>query len=312
MHQQKIKQYKSTIGMSREQWLAERLNGIGGSEVASAMGLNPYQSPYTFWEIKTGRKEAPDLSGNSAVVFGNLLEDKAARLFEMETGYRTRKDNKIRYHKQHPELFASLDRTVLTADGTGLLEIKTTTSYTLNQWENEVPPHYYAQVQHYFAITGYRFGFFALLILDQRKLKIIPVQPDPAYIQFQTDFLVSWCAKHLRDDIPPERQVSDWAETPSLPATKEADESLYSVWLDLSRLQQMIATASARKKSLEDIIKQAMGEYDTMTYGTDILCTWKTRSSERLDTKALREAHPDIAARFLARSSSRVFQIKEL
>ncbi|MGH3627235.1 MAG: YqaJ viral recombinase family protein, partial [Sciscionella sp.] len=33
----------------REQWLAERRKGIGGSDIATLLGINPYQSEYELW-----------------------------------------------------------------------------------------------------------------------------------------------------------------------------------------------------------------------------------------------------------------------
>ena len=45
----------STKDMSRENWLAVRKQGIGASDAAAAVGLNPYQSQLELWMVKTGR-----------------------------------------------------------------------------------------------------------------------------------------------------------------------------------------------------------------------------------------------------------------
>ncbi|HMY01400.1 MAG TPA: YqaJ viral recombinase family protein, partial [Agitococcus sp.] len=45
----------NTKGLSRSEWLAVRKQGIGGSDAAAAVGLNPYQSQLELWMIKTGR-----------------------------------------------------------------------------------------------------------------------------------------------------------------------------------------------------------------------------------------------------------------
>ncbi len=44
--------------MNKEEWLEERKNGIGGSDAATILGLNPYKTNIDLWEEKTGRKEA--------------------------------------------------------------------------------------------------------------------------------------------------------------------------------------------------------------------------------------------------------------
>jgi predicted phage-related endonuclease len=46
-----------TLNMPREDWLAARKYGIGSSDAAAAVGLNPYQSPLELWMQKTGREE---------------------------------------------------------------------------------------------------------------------------------------------------------------------------------------------------------------------------------------------------------------
>ena len=34
---------------NREEWLSERTGGIGSSEIATIVGLNPYETPYSLW-----------------------------------------------------------------------------------------------------------------------------------------------------------------------------------------------------------------------------------------------------------------------
>ena len=53
-----------TKDLSRDDWLKARKQGLGSSDAATALGLNPYQSPLALWLEKTqaesindGRKE---------------------------------------------------------------------------------------------------------------------------------------------------------------------------------------------------------------------------------------------------------------
>ena len=46
-----------TAEMERDAWLLERTKGIGGSDVATVLGLNPYKTPLSLWEEKTGKTE---------------------------------------------------------------------------------------------------------------------------------------------------------------------------------------------------------------------------------------------------------------
>lgn len=44
-----------TQHLDRDQWLQVRKGGIGSSDAAAAVGLNPYQSQLELWMEKTGR-----------------------------------------------------------------------------------------------------------------------------------------------------------------------------------------------------------------------------------------------------------------
>jgi predicted phage-related endonuclease len=44
-----------TRTLDRSQWLEVRHGGIGSSDAATAVGLNPYKSPLELWAEKTGR-----------------------------------------------------------------------------------------------------------------------------------------------------------------------------------------------------------------------------------------------------------------
>ena len=48
-----------TQDLSRDEWLTVRRQGIGSSDAAAAVGLNPYQSALELWMQKTGRATSP-------------------------------------------------------------------------------------------------------------------------------------------------------------------------------------------------------------------------------------------------------------
>jgi putative phage-type endonuclease len=67
-----------TNDISRDEWLTVRKGGIGSSDAAAAVGLNPYQSQLELWLIKTGRDTdlpKPDPNDESSPMYwGTLLE----------------------------------------------------------------------------------------------------------------------------------------------------------------------------------------------------------------------------------------------
>ena len=67
--------------------------------------------------------------------------------------------------------------------------------------------------------------------------------------------------------------------------------------------------AKAKKQEASNHIKEIMGDYDKATCLGHII-SWKPVSSERLDTKALKEAEPEIYEKYVKKSISRRFTIK--
>ena len=44
---------KMLILKDRAEWLENRKNGLGGSEISAVIGCNPYLDNVTLWELKT-------------------------------------------------------------------------------------------------------------------------------------------------------------------------------------------------------------------------------------------------------------------
>ena len=59
---------------------SELNKGIGASEAAAVLGIDPYTTPYELWMLKTGRMEK-DVSNKEAVIMGNMLEPVIAKRY---------------------------------------------------------------------------------------------------------------------------------------------------------------------------------------------------------------------------------------
>ncbi len=79
---------------------------------------------------------------------------------------------------------------------------------------------------------------------------------------------------------------------------------------DLRELRRMADEIAAEIETLQDSIKAEMTtrQVDMLT-GADWKVTWKTVTTNRLDTAALKKAMPDIAAAFTKASTSRRFTL---
>ena len=153
----------STVGMTRMEWLKQRRNGIGGSDAAAIMLEDyKYQTPYGLWLDKTGAVPITETSSLKCRM-GTYLEPFVAELFTEATGLRVRRLNAMLFNDTYPFMFADIDRRIEGREEG--LECKTTSAFNQNCFDDEVYfPHYYVQMQHYMAVTGWKKWHLAVLI----------------------------------------------------------------------------------------------------------------------------------------------------
>ncbi|MBV8618867.1 MAG: YqaJ viral recombinase family protein, partial [Curvibacter sp.] len=175
-----------TVDLPRQDWLQVRKGGIGSSDAAAAVGLNPYQSQLELWMVKTGRDGAlPQVDPKdetSPMYWGTLLEPIVAAHYTKRTGHRVRRVNAVLQHPQYPWMRANIDREVLGAPEVQILECKTTGIHGVRLWRDGVPEYIQLQVQHQLAVTGKSAADVAVLVGGQ-DLQVHRIQRDALMIE---------------------------------------------------------------------------------------------------------------------------------
>ena len=68
---------------------------------------------------------------------------------------------------------------------------------------------------------------------------------------------------------------------------------------ELRELQALVEEATAQMEAIKDVIKLKMVDQGTeVLQGNGWKATWHTVTSSRLDSKALKAAHPDLVAQY--------------
>ncbi len=75
---------------------------------------------------------------------------------------------------------------------------------------------------------------------------------------------------------------------------------------ELRELQALIEEAQAEAEAIKDTIKAAMGDCESITAG-EYKITYKSVTTARIDTTALKKAMPDVAEAFTKTSTTRRF-----
>ncbi len=163
---------KLTILKDREAWLEHRKEGIGGSDIASVIGKNPWKTNQELWLEKVNIKPAKDLSGNEWVQYGHDAEPLLRSLFALDfPEYKVIYiENNSYKNDKYPWALASVDGLLKDKDGRlGILEIKTSNimqPYDWDKWRGKIPDNYYCQVLFYMAVLE---ADFAVLKAQLRR-----------------------------------------------------------------------------------------------------------------------------------------------
>lgn len=142
----------------RAAWLGLRREGIGGSDAAGVLGVSPWSSPVSVFADKVLGEEDRD---SEPMYWGRTLEPVILAHYAKETGREVQGDGRLLRSREHPFMQVTLDGIQAGPDGeTGFLEVKNTRFHL----RDGVPEHYWIQMQHQFAVTGYSWGSFAVLV----------------------------------------------------------------------------------------------------------------------------------------------------
>ena len=291
------------------QWIEARKNGIGGSDVASIMGLNKYSSPLNVWLVKTGREPSPDLSDNQAVEWGNRLEDVvAAKFAEEHPELQVRRRNATMVSIKRPWAFANIDRWVTDGKGNvGILEVKTAGMRRAADWDNGVPLYYMTQVMHYMSVTGYQYAWVAVLIGGQeyREYYIERDENDIAAINnyvdtFWHDFVAADTAPALVGNKPEADALLSQHSDPTdqMIPMLDADVSMVD---DLQKIKSQIDELNKRKMMIENTIKDLIGDNKGIETESKRI-TWVRSTRSSFDKKAFDAAHPGLTQDYIKTS----------
>ena len=305
-----------TREMSHDEWLEARREGIGGSDAPVIMGASPWRSALNLYLEKIG--EAKPFEGNEATWIGTQLEEPVARRFEEETGKKVARANKIILNPDYPWMIGNIDRRVV-GERAGL-EVKTTSPYNDTKFEDGVlPPVYFWQGLHYLVLTGYDSWYFAILHLYKGfsifKIDAADYQDEMrALIEAEREF---W-QEHVVKKNPPLPRGTDSDDEAISDMYPAADEG---ITIDLEWMDDVLNLVKLKKAQIEYItkevseleqqVKMAMGSAERGTT-KHWKVSWANSTRNTIDTKALKNDLPDVAARYTKQSTSRIFRVSPM
>lgn len=141
-------------------WLQRRMSGVGASEAAMMLGLDPAYGeggPAILWAWKTGRQDPDDLDDVEYVQWGHVMEPVIVEQFGSKrySGRRVQKVTEQLRSTAHPWALCTLDAWTWHGQfGQVPLEAKNVGSYQAERWVDGTPIEMWWQLQHQMLVTG--------------------------------------------------------------------------------------------------------------------------------------------------------------
>lgn len=265
------------------QWHKWRAQGLGGSDVAAAVGLSSYASPMSVWLRKTGRI-APDPE-TPVMRMGTILEPFVRDLFAREVSGELFGEQLCCSRKDEPWMLATLDNLIKQGDEISTVEYKTT-----NNSDYLVEPYYGHVVQCLWglAVTGFKRCYLAVLDRANGNFVVHVIERDDEAIELLIEQGREFMA-HVENNTQPPHEIGPQAKTaqalartmPTYTSTELSDTAVghVRIYLDLRKDR---AAISEEIEAHKVAIQAALLEHEIGLYNGVPLVTFKpTRNGSR-------------------------------
>lgn len=301
--------------LSPEQQAARRA-GLGGSDVAAAIGISRWKTPVELWQEKTGQVEPEDISDREFVQWGQLLEDVIADEWARRHGHKVRRSNITRVDAELDFLRANIDRDVVgLREG---LEVKNTSAWMADEWgadgSDEVPLFYLTQGVHYMRVLDYDAWNFAVL-MGGNELRSYRITRDRDTEESLLELLARFwqCVETMTP--PPATTVEDLVRlNPNATGTLQATEEIAGRVAEGVQLKTQIKTAEQRLEEIKLEVGAFLGDksdlVDPLDDSITILTYRQRKGGTYLDQKSLEADGVDLDPYRRRRAGTRTFLFK--
>ena len=271
--------------------LEQRKKGIGASEAASVLGLNPYRTPLEVWMQKKGLIETLE---TPAMRLGTRLEPVIAEMYQEATGFELLLGTTWPY-KNNSIIFATPDR-IVRGKNKGL-EIKTANARMAENWgkegTDEIPQHYLIQCILCMAVTDLPEWDVAALIGGQ-DFRIYNIQRDVDLENSIIEKLLEWWETYIVGNREPEidssRSCADYLASKyprNFKPLKEADADTEQLIQRLAEVRYSLKSFEEQEEAIKNLLKNYIGDADGVQ-GQSGKCTWKaSKDTKQTDYQAI-------------------------
>lgn len=313
--------------INEEEWLKKRVAGIGGSDIAAIMGENKWNSPRQIWASKVGALDDKPPQQSEAAEWGSILEPVVAEVWARKNNKRIIQLPVTLRSIDKPWQLANIDGFILSDDGRtieGILEIKTTSAYNKDIWENGPLPFYYVcQANWYSGITGLS-EYTLVCLVGGQKLFSYDLPFDPELFARESKAADDFWHNNVLAGIEPAATEVDLellkhamaAEDAVAVTSQEEEQAIILDDDETERLAKAYATLRAQIGELEKL-KKALQAQLILKMGTSKQALTKQyvialnpTVRRSCDYNKLQEQYPEAYAECISITTSRTFSLK--
>ena len=316
--------------LNNQDFTRNRVDFIGGSDVAAILGLSPYKTAVDIWLEKTGQTTIQSTS--MAMRFGQFAEEFIAREYVRATGQAVAPYEEAFIDQDHPYLAGHIDRFILPKEGglfnstnmlsvQKLLECKTANPFAQQEWgdvgTDSVPLPYLVQCLWYLMLTGCESADLAVLF-GNSDFRIYTIGRDAEVERALKERACHFWQCYIQTGIaPPAANEADCRTLfqKAIPSKiQEADQNDLDLLDQLKTINQKLLSYEEQLSQIKQTLMNKMQDAESLQYQGKTLLTWKApKPSKKLDAKLLAQAHPELVAQYqMEIENTRRFVVKGL
>lgn len=240
---------------TQQQWLDQRQNTIGGSDIPIIMEVSAYATPY---DLIVNKTKGYTPTENPIFEFGHIMEETIFRILKKKYKKLVSYDNLIQFKSSENPLFrASLD--AFDPETDKVIEIKFANLYGSKKWVNkkgmyEIPDDYKQQLNWYLGILGKKQGIIAVMLQSfvSRAIPVVELE-----YEFDESLFITQKIKAVQfiEDL---KNFND-----KLPETVNTEQAITEDLWELTNLDNTIKSTKIKKDNLISSL--------AIKYGTDIV-----------------------------------------
>ena len=291
--------------MNREKFLVDRKKGIGGSDVASILGVSPFRTALEVYHDKTSPElyldEPTEDMQRGVRVEKYILQEYAERNeVQLNTNIPTIVDQEC------PFMRANIDAKVVGQNV--VIEAKSTKA-PISSWESGIPEYYKAQVAYYAMLTDAEYVEVPVLFSGW-KYACFTYWRDVEYEASIKEAVINFWHNHIVKNIPPKPTSPEelMAAYPKLEEkTIEADNNIREKVYLLQEAQAQRKKLEDQEKQLKSQIQGFMGDAGLLDAGFCKLALKEIKAT-RFNANAFKEKYTELYQQYLNASSYRKLQ----